>query len=157
MQSRYLKLFVVIITILFVSCDRNRVFEQNQKIEKGLWDMDQPVVITAVITDTVNPHNVFINFRNAGTYPFSNIFLFVNTRLPDGQMDRDTAEVLLATPEGKWMGKGLGDIWDNQVLFKQNVRFPKAGEYRFELTHAMRMNPLQGIMDVGMRVERVSN
>jgi gliding motility-associated lipoprotein GldH len=83
------------------------VFEQNQKIERGMWDMEHSVILTAQITDTVNPHNVYVNFRNAGTYPFSNIFLFVNTRFPNGQMDRDTVEVMLATPEGKWMGMNL--------------------------------------------------
>jgi gliding motility-associated lipoprotein GldH len=70
-------------------------------------------------------------------------------------IDRDTVEIMLATPEGKWMGKGLGDLWDNQILFKRNVTFPEPGEYKFEITHAMRANPLTGILDGGMRIETV--
>jgi gliding motility-associated lipoprotein GldH len=61
---------------------------------------------------------------------------------------------MLASKEGKWRGKGVGDIWDDQVLFKHGVRFPQKGEYRFEITHAMRMNPLPGIMDGGIRIEK---
>ncbi len=121
-----------------------------------MWDAEKPLVFQTVITDTINPVNVYLNIRNAGAYPFSNIFLFLNTRFPQGQIDRDTVEIMLATPEGKWLGNGLGDIWDNQVLFKSNVRFPQKGEYRFELTQAMRMNPLPGIMDAGLRIEKAT-
>ena len=141
--------------LLTSSCDKNKVFEQNVKIEKGMWEGEQPIILLTQINDTVTPHNVYINLRNAGTYPFSNIFLFINTRLPGGQLDRDTVEIMLASKEGKWLGKGVGDIWDDQVLFKHNVRFPQKGEYRFEITHAMRMNPLPGIVDGGIRIEKV--
>jgi gliding motility-associated lipoprotein GldH len=143
-----------IITAVFSSCDSGRVFEENQEIPKSLWNAKAPLVFLADIKDTVSPHNVYLNIRNAGVYPFSNVFLFLNTTLPDGRLDRDTVEILLASPDGKWLGKGLGDIWDNQVLFKSNVRFPKAGEYRFEMIQAMRLDPLPGIMDAGIRIEK---
>ena len=145
---------IIFFAFLFQSCDPGRVFEENQEIEKSLWNAKQPLVFLANITDTVSGHNVYLNIRNAGVYPFSNIFLFLNTTLPDGRLDRDTVEILLASPDGKWLGKGLGDIWDNQVLFKSNVRFPKAGEYRFEMIQAMRLDPLPGIMDAGIRIEK---
>ncbi|MBK8414603.1 MAG: gliding motility lipoprotein GldH [Bacteroidetes bacterium] len=64
-------------------------------------------------------------------------------------------ECILASPEGRWLGEGLGDIWDNRILFKENVQFTQPGEYRFELNQAMRINPLPGIMDAGIRIEKV--
>ena len=143
----------MLVSMFFASCDKGLVFEQNQKIEKAMWDVDKPVVFTAQIKDTIHAHDVYLNIRNAGSYPFSNLFLFINTRFPGGQLDRDTAEIMLANADGRWLGKGIGDIWDNRILFKHNVRFPQAGEYRFELIQAMRMNPLSGMMDVGIRIE----
>ena len=147
---------VLLSLVMFTSCDRNRVFDENVKIDDNKWSSEKPVVLQMHITDTVNPHNVYINVRNASHYPFSNIFLFMNTTFPDGKLDRDTLEIRLAGPDGKWLGEGLGDIWDNRILFKRNVAFPQKGEYRFELTQAMRLDPLPGIMDVGMRVEKVN-
>jgi gliding motility-associated lipoprotein GldH len=142
--------------ILFCACDSSRVFDESKKIDDGSWDKSKPVVLQAVINDTISPHNVYINLRNAGVYPFSNIFMFINTKLPHGELYRDTMEVMLQTPQGQWMGDGLGDIWDNRILFKSNVRFPQKGEYRFELFHAMRVNPLSGIMDAGIRIEKTT-
>lgn len=153
-QFRIALPLLTVLVVFFTSCDRNRVFEENISIPDNRWLSDKPVVLQMNITDTVLPHNVYINLRNASHYPFSNIFLFLNTTFPDGRRDRDTLEIMLAGPDGKWLGDGLGDIWDNRVLFKKNVAFPQAGEYRFELIQAMRLDPLPGIMDVGMRVEK---
>jgi len=133
------------------------VYEKNEKINNNNWDQNVPLVFLVNITDTVLPHNVYINVRNAGFFGFSNLFLFINTRFPQGQLERDTLECTLASPDGKWVGEGLGDIWDNRILFKKDVRFPQPGEYRFELIQAMRINPLPGIMDAGIRIEKAKN
>ena len=147
--------FVALITLLviIVSCDRQRVFEEYQSIENNQWDLNKPLVFLVDIQDTGAWYNIYLNVRNAGFYGFSNLFLFINTRLPGGMLQRDTVECTLAAPDGRWLGDGLGDLWDNRILFKENVSFPLAGEYRFELIQAMRINPLPGIMDAGIRIE----
>ncbi len=153
-SSSVLLYLLSFLSATIISCDANRVFDENKQIEKAIWSQEEPLVFLVSITDTVSAHNVYLNVRNAGMYPFSNLFLFINTRFPQGQIDRDTAEVTLATPDGKWLGDGLGDIYDNRILFHRNVRFPQAGEYRFEIFQAMRVNPLPGIMDAGIRIEK---
>ena len=150
----YILIGVVLLTL--PSCNSSYVFEENKKIDNNDWNKQEPLVFLANITDTIHPHNVYINIRNAGLYPFSNLFLFINTRMPQGQIFRDTIEIMLQSPDGKWLGDGLGDIWDNRILFKPHVRFPQAGEYRFELFQAMRVSPLPGIMDAGIRIEKTA-
>lgn len=147
-------LFLLAVSICLFSCDPARVFEENKKMENNAWDQKSPAVFLVNIRDTAPAYNVYLNVRNAGFYGFSNLFLFINTRFPQGQLVRDTVECTLATPDGKWLGDGLGDIWDNRILFKKDVRFPQPGEYRFELIQAMRINPLPGIMDAGLRIEK---
>ena len=151
---KILLLFFTCSLFFIVSCDPSRVFEENKKLDDNNWDKDNALTFIVNINDTIHNHNVYINVRNAGFYNFSNIFLFINTRFPDGQMKRDTFECILASPDGEWLGDGSGDIWDNRILFKENVRFPVTGEYRFELIQAMRINPLPGIMDAGIRIEK---
>ena len=147
-------LFFIVMVFTIISCDSKRVFEENKKIDNNNWDQNAPLVFLVNVSDTNAKHNVYLNVRNAGFYGFSNLFLFINTRFPQGQLERDTVECTLASPEGKWLGDGSGDIWDNQILFKKDVRFPQTGEYRFELIQAMRINPLPGIMDAGIRIEK---
>ncbi|MBK9424576.1 MAG: gliding motility lipoprotein GldH [Bacteroidetes bacterium] len=143
------------LAVSFTSCDPLRYFEENKEIPKMEWDKDEPLSFLVSVEDTSLGYNVFINVRNAGFYRFSNLYLFINTTFPQGQVHRDTIECILASPEGRWLGEGLGDIWDNRILFKENVQFTQPGEYRFELNQAMRINPLPGIMDAGIRIEKV--
>jgi gliding motility-associated lipoprotein GldH len=70
-------------------------------------------------------------------------------------MSVDTLECLLADEQGSWLGKGAGNVWDNQILLKKNVRFPRKGVYSFLITQGMRKDPLVDVADVGLRIERV--
>lgn len=144
----------LMVMLLLSACDANRVFEENTEITEHMWDTSQVVTFEVPVTDTVSPHNFYVNVRNADAYPYSNLYLFIRTKFPDGRVSNDTLEVILADEKGRWLGDGLGDIYENQVLFKRNVRFPAEGTYRFEYRQGMRDNPLPMIMDVGMRIEK---
>ncbi len=146
---------LIFLCCVFASCDPSRMFEENKKVVKGEWDQNTPIVFQVSVEDTIEFYNVYINVRNSGSYRFSNLYLFVNTIFPGGQLERDTLELTLASPDGRWLGEGLGDIFDNRILFKENVQFSQPGEYSFELIQAMRINPLPGIMDAGIRIEKV--
>ncbi len=149
----YSSLFILFFAILFSSCDKSRVYEKDVKIPKFEWDMNNPLTFEVPITDTISSYNMYFNIRNASGYSFSNLFLFFTVRAPDGKRERDTVEIKLADETGRWLGSGLGDIWDNKVLFKENFRFPVSGTYFFEMEQAMRVNPLLYIMDAGIRIE----
>jgi len=146
---------VALIALLLISCDPNRVFEKNIRIPEGIWDRNNPVRFEVVVEDTITPHNLYINVRNTGMYPVSNLYLFVTTIAPSGHTIKDTVQVILADERGKWLGKGLGDIWDNQKLYKEQVRFAQIGKYIFVYEQAMRLEKLPFILDVGLRVEKV--
>lgn len=140
--------------LFFSSCDNNRIFEQNQTIPEIGWSSKNVLKFDVDITNIKIPTNFYINVRNADGYPFSNLFLFVKTKFPNGKMSNDTLECVLANENGKWLGRGIGDIYDNQIPFKRNVRFPETGKYSFEIQHAMRMDTIPLIMDVGLRIEK---
>jgi gliding motility-associated lipoprotein GldH len=145
----------LVFAAIFSGCNSDVVFEKNIKIPDYNWEASNVVMLEAEIKDIVSPHDIYINVRNASGYQFSNLFLFLTTKTPKGEIARDTVELTLADVRGKWLGEGLGDIWDNRILFKKNFRFPQSGIWHFELEQAMRINPLPQIMDVGMRIEKV--
>ncbi len=156
MNKRKIKqlVFFLFASILFFSCDRARIFEKNQDIPETGWKADNVLKFDVDIKDPATPTNFYINVRNADGYPYGNIFLFIKTKFPNGKMSDDTLECILADEKGKWLGNGLGDIYDNQILFKKNVRFPIAGKYTFEIQHAMRSDVIPLIMDVGLRIAK---
>jgi gliding motility-associated lipoprotein GldH len=147
---------IPVMVILFISqaCDSRRIFDENSEIPEGIWDKNKIIQFSVNVTDTISTHNIYINVRNASGYPFSNLYLFITTHSPKGGVLHDTVELTLADEKGKWFGNGLGDLWDNQIPYKMNVKFPNKGIYHFEYVQGMRNLKLPCIMDVGLRVER---
>ena len=150
---KYIFLFFLI-SILFYSCDSKRYYEKNKEINDGLWNNKDVIRFEVPITDTTNPYNFIINIRSKTTYPYCNLFLFMNTVYPDRKASRDTMEILLANSKGKWLGDGSGDIRLNRVMLKRKMVFPKTGLYSFEFQQSMRVDVLDGIIDFGIRIEK---
>lgn len=149
-------LLVVLILAGLASCDRKKVYESYRELHPKGWNKDSLAVFNVQLTDTTNIHNLYINIRNKGTYPYSNLYLFLTVGSPDGTSLTDTIEVTLADPSGKWKGSGIGSLFDNQILYKSGVFFPHSGNYSFTLKQGMRDNLLEGIRDIGIRIERAN-
>jgi len=137
-----------------IACDQKKVFEAYHQIDEKGWNKDSVVVFNVHLSDTIKNHNLYVNIRNKGTYAYSNIYLFLTIGSPDGVMRTDTVEFTLADPSGKWRGSGIGGLHDNQIPYKSSVYFPHKGDYKFMIKQGMRDNVLQGIRDVGFRVEK---
>jgi gliding motility-associated lipoprotein GldH len=152
------RIFILFSFALFAcmvsSCDSKRIFEENQSIPSDGWKADNALKYSVDIKDPSTPVNFYLNVRNADGYPYYNLYLFVKTKLPNGKETNDTLQCILADEKGKWLGKGIGDLYDNQIPFKMNTRFPMAGTYSFEISQGMRDDNVPLIMDVGLRIEK---
>ena len=153
-RSPLLAFSFLLCALLFASCDDARIYEENESIPETGWSHEKALVFNAEIRDPATAANFYVNVRNADGYPYSNLYLFITTKFPNGKQSNDTLECVLADDKGKWLGKGIGDIYDNQIPFKRNVRFPQAGTYTFEIRHGMRPDVVPLIMDVGLRIEK---
>lgn len=117
------------------------------------WKSDQAIAFEFEIKDTLSLHPFHITIRNNTDYKYSNIFFFIKTTFPNGESSRDTVECILANVRGKWLGKGMGSIKESSHLIREDLQFPLSGLYRMEFIQAMRENELEGIEDVGIKIE----
>ncbi len=150
-------------TLLMAACgDEHVVFEQNVEIPTARWPMNERAVLTFDVSDTVSQHNFMINVRNTESYPYRNLYVFLKTTFPNGKSSRDTIGMYLADASGRWLGSGSGFLHSgrypsNRVLYAYNKRFPLKGTYTFEIEQAMRVDTLEGIRNIGLRIERISS
>jgi gliding motility-associated lipoprotein GldH len=147
-------LLFILLMIVIVSCDSNRLFEEHTTLEKGVWNMNKPVRFTVGISDLISRYNVYLNVRNGQEYAYSNLFMFMTTTFPDGKVARDTVELTLADYDGRWLGSGMGSVKFSKFLFEKGIQFKQAGNYVFSFEQAMRVADLKGIYDLGMRIEK---
>ncbi|OFX43479.1 MAG: hypothetical protein A2046_11555 [Bacteroidetes bacterium GWA2_30_7] len=153
----YLSIAVYIIFLLS-SCDKKRYFEEYTEIPNQSWNRNNILRYNVNISDNKIPLNIFLDIRNSGKYNYSNLYVFLKTQSPEKIIRIDTIECVIADDNGRWLGKGIGDLWDNQILVRKNVVFPDTGNYIFEIEQAMRDESLEHISDVGLRIEKaISN
>ena len=145
---------IVLMSATLLACNTQVVFEKNLPIDSKGWHFSEQMVFEHSFQDTTLLYNMFLNVRNNRSYPYSNFIVFFETEFPDGRIYRDTIETVLADRTGKWTGSGFGNIKTNSFHFRRDVWFPLEGTYIFRIEQAMREEYLQGITDIGIRIER---
>ncbi len=155
MQNRSRLLVLALAVVTLIGC-RNILFQESRPVPNRIWEIGNTISFDVEVIDTMTGYDFYIDLRNEATYQYANIYMFVNTTFPSGKTATDTVECFLADQSGRWLGSGLGDVVDNHILFKQNIRFPTAGTYTFAFEHGMRNEALPSIMDVGISIEKHS-
>jgi gliding motility-associated lipoprotein GldH len=144
---------VILMVMLFLSCDKQKVFEEFRRIEGQSWNNNDVLHFNVSMSDSARAYNVYISVRNTGNYEFSNLYLFVTAHSPNGSFLRDTVEITLADARGKWIGEGAASVFTLYHPYKQNIRFPLHGIYTFDIEQAMWIKDLKHITDIGLRIE----
>ncbi len=153
-KSRVPRLPLLLFAIALVSCSSSS-FNKRIVIPEAEWPMENRVCFDVPIDDTINGYVFGMELRHLENYRYSNLFVFLHTTFPNGNITRDTIECTLATPEGRWIGKSSGSMRDLRIPLNPNLQFPLTGTYHFEIEQAMREPVLKGISDIGIFVEKM--
>jgi gliding motility-associated lipoprotein GldH len=81
--------------------------------------------------------------------------MFVSVKGPSGQHLKDTVNLVLAEPDGSWIGSGVGNLREIRLLYRDQAQFRIPGLYTFTLEQGMRKSELP-VTDVGVRIERIN-
>jgi len=149
-----------LLALLATGCDNSRVYEEYTDFNERYWLVNEVPSFEFVIVDTTSRYNILGNIRNSVSYPWSRIF--VNYQLADStghELHKALlSDYLFDAKTGKPNGvSGLGDIYDHQVPLLKNYQFKRSGKYKVSFEQFMRTDTLDGILAVGLRVEKTSN
>ena len=137
-----MRTLVLIGTIaMFISCN-NSIFNDYKTFENQTWNSDSIIIWDYSVIDTISKNQLVIKVRHTTDYEFQNLFLFVKAE------KTDTLELLLANKEGKWLGKGVGDVREIEVVYRKDKVFPKKGNFTFEIEQAIRYGKLEKIQNL---------
>lgn len=152
LESGISMLFALVFTLLVHACTPSDLFHDTREIPDAIWPADYKIPFRVYFPDSLVPVDVYVDIRNYDNYPYANLYLFLDTEFPDGRKFRDTLECMLATPDGKWLGRKNGSVRESRFLVKQNVIFPSKGTYHFTFEQGMRETRLKGIPQIGLKI-----
>lgn len=141
-----------------VSCTTIDLYEKSVAISGHSWKSGFKPSFAFTIKDTTSPYKLFIVLRHNDKYSFNNIYINLHIHRPD----MDTAktaqyDLTLATDEKGWLASGMDDIYEHRIPLtpdNQPVYFKKPGQYIFTIEQIMREDPLNNVLDVGLRIEK---
>lgn len=141
---------------LLSSCRQTELYEKDTVIPGYKWRSDFPATGSFQITDTTALYNIYIVLRHTDAYAYNNIWLNVGLQAPGDSMQLQKLNLGLGTDAQGWEGVGMNDIREVRKLISAGPkRFRKPGEYRFSISQVMRDDPLEHVMNAGLRLEKL--
>jgi gliding motility-associated lipoprotein GldH len=137
---------------LFTSCTSIDIYEKDVTIPGFKWQSNFRPEFTFTIKDTTVPYQLFLVLRHNERYNYNNIWINLYSQPPGDTMHKASFELPLATNE-KWLGTGMDDIYEHRIKLT-NAQYLKAGVFHFRIEQIMREDPLENVMDVGLRIEK---
>lgn len=147
---------IILIGFLFLtSCSGIDVFEKNVALEKQEWSGSVKPEVEFRITDTTALYNLFIVIRHSDAYGFNNIWVRCSVKGPEDTAAKSQQYNLpLANNQQGWYGSSMDDITEARILIQPDTKFTQAGIYHFTLEQTMRQDPLQHVLNAGVRIEK---
>jgi gliding motility-associated lipoprotein GldH len=152
MSKSWLILPFFALVFLLQSCGEQSFIDSNKSIDDNSWAYAKSVKETFEIKDAGKRYRLYLKLRHTTAYRYANLYLVMHLK-GNGINKHTRYQFKLAYPDGRWVGKGSGDIYTIVSPLLTDYRFPKAGKYEIELEQNMRDNPLVGISDVGIVLE----
>jgi gliding motility-associated lipoprotein GldH len=149
--------FIIFVCAIFVSCIKINLFEKQAVIPSQQWFYNDVPEFSFHINDTTSLYNVYIVLRHTDLYQYNNIWLRVGLKTPKDSIHFQNINVILGTDSKGWQGTGMDDIFEvRKNISAAPFTFKTAGDYTFSVAQIMRENPLNYILNVGIRIEKVN-
>ncbi len=137
---------------ILYACGQRTVYHTYQPVDAKGWIPSDTLVYEVEIGDSAITLEVSAEVRNRTNYSFRNLTLDVSFNFADTlQWEHRKANFILADEEGKWSGTGWGSLYTSTSCLG-DVYVYRPGIYTIRIAHDMRTEILEGIQDVGIRL-----
>lgn len=140
--------------LLFSSCNEQGVFQGFEHFNSKSWSKDQKVSFNFEISDTASQYSINYLVRHSIDYAFQNLWVEGNIIFPDSQVVPFKKNIQLGDAKGYWYGNGISDIMNVDVPIQTHAIFPQTGKYTFEFQQIMRVDPIEGVLDFGLKIKK---
>jgi len=151
-------LFIALLACCYTGCIPAPDFhyQKEEPIPHNEWNYSFKPSFKFAITDTTVRYRPFFIIQHTQAYPYNNLWVWVSIKAPgDSVVKKERINVVLAEPTGKWLGRGMGEIYEQRMPLNLNlVKFDKVGDYEVTIEQNMRINPLPEVLHVGFRLEK---
>ena len=148
---------ILLILYILSSCTTIDLYEKTASIPGHSWKNNYIPSFTFSIKDTAVIYQPYFIIRHNDKYSFSNIYVNLYFQAPGQAEKKLMLDLPLANDEKGWLASGMDDIYEHRIPFAIDpalLNFKKSGSYTFRIEQVMRENPLNNVLNVGLRIEK---
>ncbi len=158
MKTQSIKIYLFSLSILLATAitncglPQNTIAEKFQPIPSSTWKWKDSKTFSFTVDDSTHYYNLSIGLRINGTYAYSNIWLISQLR-GNNLNNKKQIQIELADQTGRWLGEGMSNLitYEKPIVIQQKLPI---GTYTWSLSQNMRDESLQGVSDIGIKVEK---
>ena len=155
MSKKIIFLLVLISSIALFSCKyKVGFYEKTVAIPQNEWSSTYKPSFTIEISDTANLYNLYVIVRHTDAYHYNNLWVNFTSIAPGSVAETQKLNLTLGN-NAKWLGSGMAEVFEHRILINRNPVKLHKGKYIFLLQNIMREDPLEEIMNVGIRVSKI--
>ncbi|HWC53579.1 MAG TPA: gliding motility lipoprotein GldH [Chitinophagaceae bacterium] len=152
-RIKILLLVLTSCTLYLLSCTTVDLYEKDVAIPGHQWKSSFKPGFTFTIKDTTVPYQFFFVLRHTEKYNYTNIYVNLYIKAPGTDSTTKIQRSLLLADNNGWLGSGMDDIYEHRIPLGEPQSL-KAGTYTFSLEQIMREDPLEHVLNVGLRLEK---
>ncbi|HMY23416.1 MAG TPA: gliding motility lipoprotein GldH [Chitinophagales bacterium] len=152
MKTQSIFIFLIVLFILS-ACEQKHVYNKYESVDTKAWKATDTLSFPINIDTENKSYQYAISVRYSNDYEFSNIWLKVSIK--GNQIDTSFRyEIPLFKNDGKPYGENSGSLFTQTIPLKTNLPLYQKGDYTFTVVQLMRKDPLNGISDIGIIVDK---
>jgi gliding motility-associated lipoprotein GldH len=140
--------------MLIVCCTTIDLYEKNVAIPGHAWASSYKPSFDFTIRDSNATYQIFLVLRHNEKYNFNNIYVNVYAKVPGSDSTiKIQKDLTIADNEGWKAATAMDDVYEHRLPLGE-IQALKAGNYSFTLEQIMREDPLQNVLNAGLRIEK---
>ena len=156
-SMRFIAIWSFLGMCLFLAgCDKSSVFEGKKDFKNKFWVFNDPAVFEFEISNLQYKYDLTLNVRTTGDFKYQNLYIQYYLEDSTNQLiSEDLKNIQLFHPvTGIPVGEGIGGSYDVTRTFLEDYSFTKRGKYILRFDQFMRIDTLQEVLSIGLRVQK---
>ena len=148
----------VITTLLFLaSCSfDSKVFSEYVAIDNMTWNRFNILEFEVPVEqDQALDFHLFI--RHHTDFPYDKLYVNITFYAPGGDMRSRDYEFDLRDYKGDWLAKGMGELWDLELLVRKEMLFSETGICKVRVENKYPKFDTPGIIEIGLVARKSKN
>jgi len=145
-------LVISAVCLVATACTTLDVYEKSHFFNDHTWKSSDKQSFMFDIKDTTSLYNLYVVLRHEDAYRYKNIWLDIHMQSADTSLTFKREFTLADNTH--WLGNAMEDIIEHRIGFNTTPLHLKKGTYTFTIQQVMREDPLQYILNAGIRVEK---